>query len=190
MLAVGNGLMMRENQSWSSPQEPLDSRLDAADRQLDDLLDANAPRDVPEGLAHRVARASLGHLEQGRTSRPRQLVFGQAARLAAAAAIAAALVGVFWLMGPTPELPKIELMQPVAQVPEPLDHSRTPFERFRGLQMVESMQYGDAMDGLESVVAAIQSGASSYLILSEGDQDRDLFENELDAVRVVASLGG
>ena len=188
--AVGDIAMTHSPPAWQPPDEPADPRLDEVDQRIDDLLRVTAHREVPTGLSARVAQASTASLAHGRRTQTRRLVFSPVARLAVAAVMGLAVVGLFWLVDRGPDLPEVTVMTSVALLDQPESEGRNPFDRFRGLQMVESLQYSDAMDGLESVVSAIQSGAGSYLVLSEGERDRDAFENELDAVRVVARLGG
>lgn len=176
--------------AWQPPDEPADPRLDEVDQHIDDLLRATAPREVPAGLVSRVAEASTAALERGRATQPRRLIFSPVAQLAAAAVMGLAVVGLFWVVDRGPSLPEVTLGPSMAALKQPSAQARHPFERFRGLQLVESLHYSDAIDGLESVVSAIQWGAGGRLVLSEGVRERDTFENELDAVRVVARLGG
>ncbi|MCP4759906.1 MAG: hypothetical protein GY894_06535 [Planctomycetes bacterium] len=183
---------MTESPHWNAPDDAFDPRCDDIDAALDAALDQSAPRESPEGLSQRVADASLPFLEIGRAASPARVAVPQFARLALAACLVIAAVVAFWIVGRQPSPRSIDDLH--VRISEPDGFStiseRSPFERLRGLQMINELDLESAVGDLEGVVWAIQNGAASRMILSPGETPLEAVENELDLVRVVARLDG
>ncbi len=183
---------MTESPHWNAPEDAFDPRCDELDAALDAALDQSAPRETPEGLSQRVADASLPFLEIGRAASPNRVAVPQFARLALAACLVIAAVVAFWVVGHQPIPRGMDELH--VQISEPaglsLMSERGPFERLKGLQMVNDLDLESAVGDLEGVVWAIQNGAAGRMILSPGETPLEAVENELDSVRVVARLDG
>jgi hypothetical protein len=175
---------------WSASREPFDPRCDELDAAMDAALDQTAPRHVPDGLAQRVAAASLPHLVQGGLSTsPRLRLVPNLSRLAMAACVVLALLAAFWVAGRQAEVgPEHELARDTApRIVAPTD-TFNAIARVRGLQAINNLDWQGAVGDLENVVWAVGNGAASWMVLSPGDTPLEAIENELDSVRVVARL--
>jgi hypothetical protein len=175
---------------WSASREPFDPRCDELDAAMDTALDQTAPRQVPDGLAQRVAAASLPHLAQGRLSTsPRLRLVPNLSRLAMAACVVLALLAAFWVAGRQAEVgPEHELARDTTpRIVAPTDTFNV-ITRVRGLQAINNLDWQGAVGDLENVVWAVQNGAASWMVLSPGGTPMEAVENELDSVRVVARL--
>lgn len=172
-----------------------DARCDAIDLAIDAALEETAPREVPEGLVERVLEASQPYLDQGRSiAEPSTYAFPVAARLALAACLTMAVCAAIWFANSSSGTRSIELMDVVVQAPSsemtPSAPADDPVERVRSLWRLHALDYDTALADLEQVVWAVQNGAASSMVLSPGQTDMEVVENELDSVRVVARIDG
>ncbi|MDG1837990.1 MAG: hypothetical protein P8I91_04210 [Phycisphaerales bacterium] len=178
---------------WSASHEPFDPRCDELDAAMDAALDQTAPRHIPDGLAQRVAAASLPHLAQGRSSSSSRLrLVPNLSRLAMAACVVLALLAAFWVAGRQAEVgSEQELARdttPRIVAPADVFGTSDAITRVRGLQAINDLDWQGAVGDLENVVWAVGNGAASRMVLSPGGTPMEAVENELDSVRVVARL--
>ena len=63
-----------------------------------------------------------------------------------------------------------------------------PLQRLQAWQRINDLSYATALSDLQSVVWAVENGATNSMILSPGMTPLERVENELDSVRVVSSI--
>ena len=174
----------KKQHTWRATSEPFDERCDDLDRTLDDLLDRSAPREVPSDLVNRIASASHSYLGiDGGTSRSRTTW----TRLALAACATLAVGAALWVAGrsggPMAQDMPIQFVQGVD-----LGSQVESLQRLQAWQRINDLSYATALNDLQSVVWAVENGATNSMILSPGMTPLERVENELDSVRVVSSI--